>query len=385
MLTDFTGDVPIARWYATLTQTHQRRIELRVLDLDHRHIAWIGNEDIIDGQVTIDVTSRAYTRVLNLQLRDPSRSIGWEPDSASALPRHLKRMVQVFYSVAVPGYGWVQCPVFCGPVAEMDRDGAEVSIVGHSKEVLAQGSFGKAPQWHKGRKIVDVIGEILELAGEKSTRIHLPDLPGRIQAKDGFHVSRTDQPWAKAQHLAGQIDCVLFYNGRGHAILRRKPKSATLTVDRYWLTSGLRFDRPELTFHNRFIAVGKKPKGDKPRPSVQVDLPASNPFSGPSLARNGKPRWLVLELDRPHVESKVKLRQIAEHARDEKIRYRAEVSFDCLPFPNVEEWDLIRAVDPVAGAAVAQVKQATIPLNAGSQTIGAIRKVARVKKHGGHH
>jgi hypothetical protein len=323
--------------------------------------------------------------MLNLQLVDPSRSIGWEPDSPSSLPRHLRRMVQVFDVRFVPDYGPVWCPVFCGPVKPegMNRDGAEVSIVAVGKEHLAQGSFGKAYSWKKGRLIVEVIGEILNLAGEKSSRIHLPNLPGRLQ-KD-FNVSRTDEPLAKARHLAHQIDCVLFYNGRGHAIIRRKATHSTLTVDRSWLTSGVRIDRPELQFHNRWVALGKKPKGDKPRPSVDVWLPASNDFSGVALGREVggvvKPRWYTKEIDRPHVESKDKLRQIAERARDERIRFQADVSLDCLPFPNVEEWDLIKARDPLTGAAVVQVKQATIPLAGGSQTIGAIDRVSRMKRH----
>lgn len=386
MLTDFTEDVPYATWLEAIQRTHMRRIDLRIMDLNHGRTGALIGANLLDGQVSIDVENREISRVLNLQLLDPSRQIGWEPDSPSALPLHLRRMLQVFDVRFVPGYGPVRCPVGVFTIAEMDRDGAELSIVGHSKESLAQGSFGKAHSWKKGRLIVEVIGEILALAGEAASRIHLPNLPGRLQ-KD-FNVSRTDVPWVKARGLAHDLDCVLFYNGRGHAIIRRKATHATLTLNRHWLTSGVRIDRPELEFHNRWIALGKKPKGDKPRPSVDVWLPAQNPFSGVALGRNGVPRWYVEELDRPHVESKAKLRQIAERARDERIRYQADVSFDCLPLPNIEEWDLVIARDPLAGVAAVQVKQATIPLVAGPQTIGAVSRVSRVSRnypanHGG--
>jgi NAD(P)-dependent dehydrogenase (short-subunit alcohol dehydrogenase family) len=93
------------------------------------------------------------------------------------------------------------------------------------------------------------------------------------------------------------------------------------------------------------------------------------------------PQFVNTPMVNDHLD-KDKLRQIAERARDERIRYQADVSFDSLPFPNVEEWDLLKARDPLAGAALVQVKQATIPLWEGSQTIGAIRRVSRLKRHG---
>lgn len=380
MLIDFTDDCPLETYYAAIQRQHRREIHVRVLDLNHKRLSWIHRVE--DGQVDINVDDEGPTRTVSLQLLDKSRSLGWEPDSPSALPKHLRRMVQVFDVRFVPGYSPVSCPLGVFPVTEVDRDGAEVSIVGVSKEHLAMGSFGKAHSWAKGRLIVEVISEILQLAGEKPERIHLPKLSGRLQKE--FNVSRTDQPLAKAKHLAHNIDCVLFYNGRGHAIIRRKPTHPTLTIDKNWLTGGVRMDRPPLEFHNRWVVQGKKPKGDKPRPSVDVWLPAQNPFSGSALGRNGQARWYTKEIDRPHIEDKDKLRQIAERARDERIRFQADVSFDSLPFPNVEEWDLLKARDPLAGAAVVQVKQATIPLWEGSQSIGAIVRRSRVKRHASH-
>lgn len=384
MLNDFAESrAEYLAWLETLTHTHRRRIKVRVLDLNHKRIATI--YDIIDGQITLKV-SRGVSRVLTLTVLDPTRSIGWEPDSPSSLPKHLRRMVQVFYEVAVPDYGWVSCPVGVFVVDEVDRDGAEVSIVGSSKEALAMGSFGRAHTWKKGRKVVEVIEEILNLAGEKSSRIHLPNINATL-AHD-LTVSRTDKPWVQARKLAHDHDFVLFYNGRGHVVMRREPTAPTLTVGRDWLTDGLRIDRPKLVLFNRWVVLGKKPKGNKQRLSADVWLPATNPFSGFALGRDvdGErvPRWLLDEVDRPGADTKAKCLAIAQRLRDKAIRFQAEVSFDCLPFPNVEEWDLVKARDPLAGVAVVQVKEATIPLAAGSQTIGAISRISRVKRHGSY-
>ena len=383
MLTDFTEDCPYDTYMEALTRTHKRRVDLRVMDLNHGRVGSLVGAHLIDGQITMDVTNREPSRVLTVTLLDRSRQIGWEPDSPSSLPKHLRRMIQVFDVRFIPGYGPVSCPAGVFVVEEMDRDGAELSIVGKSKEVLAMGSFGKAHSWAKGRKITDVIGEILQLAGERASRIHLPTRNAELQKE--FNVSRFDQPLAKARHLAHQLDCVLFYNGRGHAIVRPKPTSPTLRVSRASLTSGVRMDRAKVEFHNRWVVQGKKPKGDKPPPTVDLWLPAQNPFSGVALGRNGVPRWYIEKIDRPHIESKDRLREIAERARDRRIRFEAEVSLDCLPFPNVEEWDLIRAKDPLAGAATVQVRQATLPLVEGSMTLGAVQKVSRWRRHGGYH
>lgn len=383
MFRDFAdSDEEYLAWRDTLTHTHQRRIRVKVMNLGHTTKAWI--DDVLDGQVTIDVTNRECTRVCNLRLLDPSQSIGMEPDDASSAPVHLRRMVQVLYEVQVPGYGWVSCPVFTGPVVEMDRDGAEVSLVAEGKERLALGSFGHGHTWAKKRKKVEVIREILELAGEAPARIHLPPLKNTLSKP--FNVGRAEKPWVQARKLArslGEDGLELFYDGRGHVRARRISASPVRPfVDDDWLMTPVRQDRPKIEFFNGWIVNGANPPGDKPRvSSLLVGLPDRHPFSAQSLARNGKPYWKIREESRPQVKTKARATQIARKLRDEHIEANAQISFDMLPLPNVEEWDLLRAVDPLTGPAKVRVKQATIPLVGGAQTIGAIK---RVSIGGGH-
>jgi hypothetical protein len=388
VLTDFLhvdGDpVPMADYLHAITHTHQRRVRVRILDLNHKRVGWVG--DVMDGQVTIDVTQRDVSRVANLRFLDPAQALGWEPDSPSSLPLHMRRMVQVLDDRAVPGYGWVSCPVFTGPVDEFDRDGAEVTLTAGGKERLALGSFGRSHSWAKGRMIVDVIQEIMTLAGESPTRIHLPAIGARLPKE--FNVSRTDKPLVKARKLARSVDCFVFYDGRGHFRMRRRPTHPTLTLDENWLRGPVRLDRPKLEFHNRWIIFGPKPGGNKPRPFADVWLPKPNAYSAWSIGRDvaGErvPRWLVYE-DERNAKTHAKLLEIANRKRDEKIRFSADVSLDALPFPAVEEWDLYRAKDPATGTVITQVRQATIPLVAGDMTIGALKRVSRVKRHGGFH
>lgn len=381
MFRDFADSVDeYDAWLDTLAHTHERRIRVRVMTLDHVTKAWL--EDVLDGQVTIDVENRECARVANLRLLDPSRSLWMEPDGPSSLPVHLRRMIQILYEVKVPGYGWVSCPVFTGPVVEMDRDGAEVALIAESKERLALGSFGRSHTWAKKRKKTAVIREILELAGEESKRIHLP--PKNATLSKPFNVSRTEKPWVQARRLAESMKMDLYYDPRGHVRMRKSPEAPTrprIGSDR--LLSAVRMDRPKIEFVNGWIVRGDNPPGDRPRVTSQlVGLPKNHPFSAQSLARNGKPFWRIREVSRPQVKTKARANQIAKRLRDDHIEANAQISFDCLPLPNIEEWDLLRAIDPLTGSHRVRVRQATIPLVGGAMTIGAIKRVSRGGRRG---
>lgn len=383
MLGDFTDSAAeYAAWRSTVTRTHQRKVSVRVLDIEHGRRAWI--ERVLDGQVTIDVTNRETTRVANLVFFDPSRALGWEPDSPSSLPLHLRRMVQIIDERMVPGYGWVGCPLFTGPVVEVDREGAEVTVVAEGKERLALGSFGVNRTWEKRRKISEVVTDILILAGEKPSRIHIPAGMTATLPKE-LNVTRADSPWVHARRLIRSTGREIFYDGRGHVRVRFAPKHPLRPVlDADWLTAPLQLDRPKLDVHNGWIVLGAKPGGKKPRvTSGLVALPKNHDFSAYSQRRNGKWQWRIDEEELPEVKTNAKAREIAERKRDRRIRYAADIAFDILPLPNVEEWDLLKVQDPIAGVAVTHLRQATIPLLEGPMTIGAVKRVSRGKRGGG--
>jgi hypothetical protein len=369
-------EVPADVYYDALTHTHQRRVRVRVMDLDHGRIAWL--PDLLDGQMTIDTSNREVSRVANVTLFDPAQSIGWEPNTPAALPGHLRQMIQILDERAIPGYGWVSCPVFTGPISEFDRSGSEVRLAAEGKDRLALSSFGRSHVWKKGRKVTTVIREILELGGEKPTRIHLPELANTL-ARD-FNVSRTDRPLVEARKLARSLnDRIIFYDGRGHAVMRVKSTTAVgPRLDEDWLMGPVRIDRRKLEFRNGWIINGPRPGGNKPRPtSGLVGLPKNNDFSAYSLRRNGKWRWLIHEEEQANVKTNAKAHEIAARMRDERIKFAADVGVDILPLPNIEEFDYLRAVDPLTGAVLVRVLQATIPLVGGAQTIGAVNRITR--------
>jgi hypothetical protein len=362
-------------WLDTIKHTHQRDIWVRVMGLDHDHVATVTGP-VLDGQVTIDV-EREVTRVANLTLFDRTRSLAWEPDSAADLPTHRRRMIQILDRRLVPGIGWMPCPVFTGPVVDFDRDGAQVSIVAEGKERMALGNFGTNHSWSSKRRVTDVIRELLKIAGEDSARIHLPDLNATLPEK--LNVTRTDSPWLHAKKLARVVNRVLFYDGRGHVVMRRLPKTPALTIGSDSLLSHVRIDREQVEFKNRWIVYGPKPKGNKRRVHADITLPRSHPMSPWSLGRNGVPHWLIDQSVHEQLKTNAKAREIALDLRDEQMRASAPLAFDCLPFPNVEEHDLLRAVDPLMGAAVVRARQVTIPLVEGPMTVGQLKRVSIVK------
>lgn len=377
MLRDFCeSEAEYDAFIATLTTTHERKIGVRVMNLNHKTIAWLEGDAIVDGQVTIDATNRECSRVATLRLADPSQSIGMEPDSASTLPVHLRRMVQVVYHVRVPGFRWVGCPIFTGQVKDFDRTGADVSIAANSKEGLALGNFGHGHSWKKGRKKIEVIREILELGGETTSRMHLPPLKATL--KKPFNVRRGDRPWVKARKLARDMGWELFYDGRGHVRMRKlRGTPVKPFIGSKWLYTPVTEDRPVIEFINGWVVLGDNPKGPKPRiVSDLIGLPENHDFSAQSLARSGEPFWKILEVERPHVKSKKRANAIARRLRDDHIEANAAVSFECLPLPNIQEGDLLRVIDPLTGGRKVRVKQATIPLVGGAMTIGAVRKVS---------
>lgn len=378
MLTDFRDadgtPVPASVYYEALTHTHHRRVRVRVMDLDHGRTAWL--PEITAGLVTINTTNREASRVADVTLFDPSQSIGWEPNSAAAMPQHLKRMIQIVDERSIDGYGWVGCPTFTGPISEFDRSGADVRLVAEGKDRLALRSFGRAHHWKKGRKITDIIREILLLSGEKASRIHVPDLNNTLHAPGGFSVSVTDRPLVAARRLAARAgDRVVFYDGRGHVVMRRRPEAPALPrLDENWLMGPVRIDRRKLEFKNGWKVLGVNPPGEEPRvTSGLIGLPKNNPISAYALRRNGKWGWEIRTVE-TQVKTNEKARRIAFRMRDEQVKQSADVSLDILPLPNIEEYDLLRAVDPLTGHVDVRVQQATIPLVGGVQTIGAVKR-----------
>lgn len=375
MLTDFAGSHADYRaWLKTITHTHRRRIVVTLTDLEHAPLANL-TPRFIKGEVSYDVT-RQPTRVLTLELLDPTQSLQFEPDSPGSMPLHFARMIRIGWSVYVPSLErWVTCPVFTGPVTDFDRNGVVATITAEGKERLALGEAGRSRVFPKKTKKIAVIRGLLEEAGE--TRFDLAeDDKTKTSIPEPITVRSGNAWWTKARTVASSMDHQLFYAGRGVATLRRITGKVAFTFDAKTLATDIVFDRDPTGIRNRWIFTGAKPRGQKQRIHVDLRLPPSHPLSGQSLGRNGKPRWLIDRTENAAIKTTAEAMRRARRRRDDAIKMPTNYSFDTLPIPHLEENDMVRVASE-QGTFVVRMRTWTLPLSlegAPVMTVGSLRR-----------
>lgn len=364
----------------TLRSTHQRRITVRVLDLEHKVLSSL-TPRYVSGEMTVD-TTRDVSRIAALTFFDPSSSINFEPDGPAALAVHRKRMLQVVYSVRVPALQtWVSWTVFTGPVFEFERVGAEVNLVAHGKERLMLDQAGHNRTFPKKTKKTRVLRELFADAGE--THISIPDLGTTTPERIVVH--RMDSRWPITERVAHSMGRDLFYNGPGIAVLRNRSERPVFTFDARTLMSDVTIGRDSEGLFNTWEVTGADPKGPKPKIRAVVDLPDKHPLSSSAshgLGRNGQRSFLIEQYENIHIKHKGEATKKARQMRDDGQRLLTKYGFDSLPMPHLEENDLVRVVDD-AGTHLVRMSQWTLPLSldGSAMTVGAIR---RAHAHRGH-
>jgi hypothetical protein len=203
----------------TLSQTHLRRIEIDVLDLnDGSHLRTL-TPNVIDGQVACDVTADV-TRMLDIHFLDDKNRIGFEPDDPSDAPLHRSRLIRVKDCRYVDGLGdWVEAPVFTGPIIDFQRDGGDVNLTCHGMEEQASGAVWETIHCPKKSKITNGIRKLLAAAGDVNAVV--PDLPHTFPKDVVIHP--LDPIWPHVQHMAASLDYYAFYDGAGRFRMRPTP------------------------------------------------------------------------------------------------------------------------------------------------------------------
>jgi hypothetical protein len=364
-----------------LGYTHERRIEVRILDLDMNHLRSL-TPVVVDGQVTIDV-SADVSRILTLSFLDPNRALAFEPDTPGpALWRN--RLIRVIYSVRVPELGdWVDCPVFTGPVWDFNRQGALVNITAHGMERLALGQAWSAKHYAKGKLRTDAIKDIMSrYAGDNCHAV--PDLDYKLPKE--FTVAKMSTPWSKAQHLAHSMNRYLFYDGRGTLHLRHHNDRPLFTFDSELLTQPS-FARSREPIINTVEVIGAKPKGKKRR--VRAVAVAKGWMSPSTLGRSGAQLRLVQQIQNDHLRSHKEAQDVADRRIKHHMQQRVDITFDSLPVPHLEEHDRVRVGSTDVGPVALRMHTWTIPLGSNegqgaAMTVGSKRRTTspRMRSHG---
>lgn len=384
----------IAAILATLRSSHRMQIGVRVLNRSEKVIEQLDvpAAQMIEGEVTVDARAD-ITRSLSMSFLDPKRRLGFDASSPARGAIFADNMLSVHYGVLVSSIGWVEIPVFWGPVTNFDRDQAVVEIEAQGKEALALDPHFVTQGYtlKKGRRVDNAIRDVMDRVGE--TRYNLPDLPQRLPNVRA--VEPEDEPWdvvkfgweggtkvwhgkGKKRHreretvefnglisLAGPM--YAFYAGDGRLTVRRRNRAVVLELrSARDLAAAPKVSFDALAARNTIVVTGAKiTKGNRHiQTRGSAHLQPGHPLSPYALARNGKLRHMTEFVAVDGLKTNAACDARASVLLAEKQDEGLELEFDCLPFPMLEENDYVRVVTESYTVEM-PLKQFTIPLTPG--------------------
>lgn len=364
-------------WYSELT-TVNRQLYNDTLRTSHRVrtvvTVYDGSEviehelNVADGQVDVDSTADV-TRSLSLTVADPRLKFTFAPMGDVYVDRH----VGVVYGVLVPDVGWVDVPVFRGPVTGYSRQGHQVNIEAAGKESLMMPPVKQFSLPNPtSRFIVAYIENAARAFGE--TKFDL-GLASNRKVPKSFdldpHKAREKGVWWYLKQLADSVNLELLYDGRGFLRLRPyRPRAIVHNFTDPLAPPSVGFNLSEV---RNIVEVYGKDDKDNDVLKARVVLATSHPLSAQSLGRAGKPRWLVerVKLDNAKL-TRVSAAKIAERMLRQRSTQAVDVSFDSIPIPHIEGGDTCRLVSEGIDQEF-RARQFSIPLGPASMSVGYTR------------
>lgn len=357
---------------ATLRSSHERRVEILILDMEQRTLSTI-HHTILDGQVVVDSESDV-TRSASVTFLDPNRTLNFDTESPDDGAIFLDRMIRIHYCVFVPSLDrWVEVPVFTGPVTSVSRDGAEVSIECQGKEALANQAVWNPYTKPKGAYVVNVLRDLLaRRAGEN--RFDLPS--DRSRLSKAITLPREANVWEEAKKIAGSRP--LWYDGRGWLRWQNPSNSPVFTFRTG--DGGSILTRPSVSYttddvKNIVHVTGAVPKGSKSAITAVAHAPAGHPLNHGRLGRSGVNRYLVDFVEDDTLTTKARAQSRADSLLSLQLLQAVEVQFDAMPIPHLEPWDVVtlKTDDYTTDF---RMRQFTIPLTSGNpMPVGYLRKL----------
>jgi hypothetical protein len=372
---------------ATLCRSHEMKVTCLILTPEHQVVRTI-TESLEDGQVDVTTPKRdgdsvEISRTASLVFFDPFGRLALDDTTPTDNAFYLNRMIRVIYSVRC-SFGWVDVPVFTGPIVDLERDAEYVSVECQGKEVWALGSSVRTGVL-KGTRF-QVTRSLLERAGETRRRIDIPS----GGSKTSVTLARDSKLWIKAWKLQAAADRVLFYDGRGVAKARRKPSKPALTLR---LGDGqLLLSQPRISYEvddsiiNYARVTGRKPSKGKKRPVAVVTAPASHPLSPKKLGRNGQPLHLTGDgqslVNNPDIKTDAGCYQVGKRMIEDSLMQHVVADIETFPIPDLEPWDVLQVNTSDVSVRI-RANQFTLPLvqrgDGEAMSIGALKNTRRVR------
>jgi hypothetical protein len=363
--------------HTTLAMHHEVDVHVMIQDLNGNSLVNVSDR-LLDGQVNVDATAD-ITRSATVTLLDPDRALPFESDSPASATLYLNRMLHITYGVLVDGI-WVHIPVFTGPVSKLDRSDTTIDVEAQGKEALAMGACWQPMTLPKGMKKTTALLHLMSSRAGESL-FSVPDLTPKLSVP--VSIARTGTIWIHAQRLAKSLNRHLFYDGAG--VLRLRPSPATVT---YTFTDRTVVSRPQISYSmtdlaNTVMVTGASPKGSKRHYHWTAVAPPSHPLSPDKLGRGSVPRHLLLSINDDSVSSTAEAAALANSTLARSLLQAVDASFEALPIPHLEPYDLCGLTGGSVSTTFA-LRKFSLPLVAGpNMTVGFLKNL-RVKSRGVH-
>jgi hypothetical protein len=344
----------VQKYYTDLAVSHEVRISIRLMTLSHVPVTGDVSGMLLEGQVDgqlieVDRLASGFAEfddpcilhTLSMKLLDPGFSLGFESGSPSDAAIYLNRMVEVVRYDYCPSLAkWVACPMFLGPVSNLERNDDVVTIAAQSKEALAANPADLAVTY-PAMAFTSMIADLLIRTGETAAYIGFPGLS--TMTGGTLTTVRESRPFAKAYWLAMGLGVRLFYDARGVA----RFTGGTTPVFKFDGTNLLEFPNrgygTDQVVNTVRVIVGDG-AGDVPKYDVVARLPASHPNSASALGRNGVARANLVTITDDNIATLGDAQVRATHELAVRQNTVTGTQFTALCVPPLELGDYISIV-----------------------------------------
>lgn len=357
---------------------YDMKVTVQILTNNHAVVSTVSNV-LMDGQVDVDVTDKTQpSRKCLLQFLDPGHSLAFDSSAPTDGALYLDRMIRVIVSVRC-SFGWVDVPVFTGPVTGVDRDGDLVNVNAAGKETFGLRSAWETHTFKSGRKWAVVV-DMLTRTGEQPRYMQIPTTGGRIVK--AISIGRETQLWVKAVNVEASRDRILLCDARGIARSVAKTSKPVATFDGSNILS-----EPQISFStdnlkNAIIVVGADPDGPKKPVSALVVAPRSHPLSPWKIGRGtqGRGGYLTFREDNSHIRTTPKAVARGQALLVEYLSMQTQATWDALPIWHLDGFDTVNLATETFSATV-QVKKFSLPLRAdANMTCGYQRDLRKPRR-----
>lgn len=366
----------------SLTWDHSIRVRAELLDMADRLVSDV-TDLLVTGQVDGAADGRYRSTAAKVGLWDPRHRLQFDTASPMHGQVFADRMLSVTYGVRVWQHGWVDIPVFRGPVAAARREGPVLAVECVGKEALASKPVWSVVTYKKGSRITDAIRDLLLRSGEAEDNIDVPNWPDRFPADQ--ILGRREDIWARSTRFAQIAGGVLAYSGDGVARLQRLSDNVVFTFrdgpsalpdhgPTVMTEPRAQFDTDDLV--NVVQVVGQPKAEGQAAPAAVAALPRDHPLNSHTLGRRGSQRILPEYIEDRDIRSTADAQALADRTLAARSREYVHVTFDSLPVPFLEAGDMCAVQTARTVVPTFRLSEYSLPLgHDGLMSVGTRRRV----------